>query len=252
MSKRHQLRELRRRLQQTGTAAPSNCHLGAILAGRQPLPAGTVFEWVAGGTGGGAENGRGGGTVQLVLSVVRRLMREPGELVIVDPNRECYPPGLSQAGIDLTRTVVIRPDTASNTASNTTSSIPANAAADMLWALEQTLRSRGVIAAVCRLDRLDAVASRRLQLAVERSGSRALLIRPAACRPLPTWADVRILVTPLPSLTAQVRRLRADVLHRRGQGPGETVEVELCDATGDVRVVSQLADPTCLPAAVGA
>jgi protein ImuA len=84
-----------------------------------------------------------------------------------------------------------------------------NAAAN-LWALDQALRCRAVAAVLAWPEKLDGRVFRRLQLAAEEGGGLGLLIRPDAARYDPSWADVRILVEPLPptSLRNARRRLR--------------------------------------------
>jgi len=201
----------------------------------------TVVEWLADGPGCGAET--------LALALLVRSLPADGTIVIIDPQQEFYPPAAAALGIDLAHTVVARPVD--------------DAAA--LWALEQTLRSRGVHAAFCRLGAINDRASRRLQLAVEHGGGRGVLVRPAYFRRYPSWADARVLVRPvrthdalpcgsrlnghdLSALGSQLstlsaRRLRIEVLSLRGGAPGGVCEVELCHETGGVRLVPQLARP---------
>ena len=200
----------------------------------------TVVEWLADGPGCGAQT--------LALALLARSLPEDGTIVIVDPQWEFYPPVAAALGIDLAHTIVVR---------------PADDAA-ALWALEQTLRSRGVHAAFCRLGAINDRASRRLQLAVEHGGGRGVLVRPAYFRRQPSWADVRLLVRPacaygtrpagtrlnergFSTLNSQLstllhtRRLRIEILSLRGGAPGGVCEVELCHETGGVRLVPQLA-----------
>jgi protein ImuA len=199
----------------------------------------TVVEWLADGPGCGAQT--------LALALLARSLPDDGTIVIVDPQREFYPPAAAALGIDLAHTIVVR---------------PADEAA-ALWALEQTLRSRGVDAAFCRLGAINDRASRRLQLAVEHGGGRGVLVRPAYFRRQPSWADARLLVRPvcpygarpagtrlnechpsslIPHLSSlHARRLQIEILSLRGGAPGGVCEVELCHETGGVRLVPQLA-----------
>jgi protein ImuA len=198
----------------------------------------TVVEWLADGPGCGAQT--------LALALLARSLPDDGTIVIVDPQREFYPPAAAALGIDLAHTIVVR---------------PADEAA-ALWALEQTLRSRGVSAAFCRLGAINDRASRRLQLAVEHGGGRGVLVRSAYFRRQPSWADARLLVRPvcsdalpcgsrlngrhlsslIPHLSSlHARRLQIEILSLRGGAPGGVCEVELCHETGGVRLVPQLA-----------
>jgi hypothetical protein len=178
--------------------------------------------------------------------------------VIIDPRREFYPPAAAALGIDPAQTIIVR---------------PADEAA-ALWALEQTLRSRGVHAAFCRLGAINDRASRRLQLAVEHGGGRGVLVRPAYFRRQPSWADVRLLVRPVCTRGARpdgtrlnvrhpsslilhpssfpTRKLHIELLSLRGGVPGGVCEVELCHETGGVRVVAQLARAAPAVRAAGA
>ena len=75
---------------------------------------------------------------------------------------DLYGPGLAAHGLDPARLVLV----------------PRRATTDILWALEEGLRARrGLAAVVGEVGRLPMVASRRLQLAAERSGVTALLLR---------------------------------------------------------------------------
>jgi hypothetical protein len=194
-----------------------------------------VVEWLADGPGCGAQT--------LALALLARSLPEEGTIVIIDPRREFYPPAAAALGIDPAQTIVVR---------------PADDAA-ALWALEQTLRSRGVYAAFCRLGVINDRASRRLQLAVEHGEGRGVLVRPAYFRRQPSWADVRLLVRPVcmrgarpdqPAVGARprlnvryssTRTLHIELLSLRGGVPGGVCEVELCHETGGVRLVPQLA-----------
>ncbi len=89
-------------------------------------------------------------------------------------------------------------------------------------ALDQALRCPAVAAVVAwpeSLDgKLDGRTFRRLQLAAEQGGGLGLLIRPESVRSQPSWADVRLLVEPLPSTAPYGRRMRVVLLRCRGGG----------------------------------
>jgi hypothetical protein len=147
-------------------------------------------------------------------------------VVVVDASGEFYPPAAIALGIEPSRLIVVHP----------------NSPADHTWALDQAMRCPAVAAAVAWPDRthhaprdackpkLDGRAFRRLQLAAEQGGGLGLLIRPAAVRGEPSWADVRLLVEPLPS-TREVgrRRIRIVLLRSRGGFGERAVEVEVDD-----------------------
>src|SRR6516225_2954619 len=77
------------------------------------------------------------------------------------PRTDLYGPGLAAHGLDPARLVLVR--------------APRNA--EILWAMEEGLRAPSIAAVVGEVGSLAAVASRRLQLAAERSVITAFLLR---------------------------------------------------------------------------
>ncbi len=73
--------------------------------------------------------------------------------------------------------------------------------AQVLWAMEEALRSTAVTAVVGEVERLDLFRSRRLHLAAETGGGVGLLLRPAATLLEPSAAVTRWRVRPAPSLS---------------------------------------------------
>lgn len=184
-------------------AISSGCPaLDAILPARGLRP-GTLSEWLAVGPGAGAAT--------LALGAAREACRQGGALVVLDRAGEFYPPAAVARGIALSQLLLVR----------------ARSPADDLWALDQALRCPGVAAALAWTARLDPKTFRRLQLAAEAGGGLGLLLRPEGVRPEPSWADVRLLVAPLPTAAADGRRLRITVLRCRGGGRARSVDVEL-------------------------
>lgn len=181
---------------------------------------GTLVEWFSAGDGAGATT--------LAVSTAQQACRSPEDsgrvLVVVDRRGEFFPPAAALAGIDLEQTVVVRPRTG----------------ADEIWAIDQALRCAGVAAVLAWPDELDDRAFRRLQLAAEAGGGLGLLVRPGEARHQASWAEVRLLVEPLP-VAAGGRRLRVELLRCRG-GPGSgPVELELDDETRLVHLAAPLA-----------
>jgi protein ImuA len=277
------LDELRERVRQVDLARDAAGAEARIISSGIPaldallpekgLRRGTLWEWLC-------TEGSGAGSV--VFYLLREVLGPRGMLVLVDPEREFYPPAAAAAGLNLDQVVVVRP----------------RESAEALWALEQSLRCPGVAAVWCALNRLRDLEFRRLQLAAEAGAAIGILHRPSRCRSQPSWADVRLSATPVrnrcegvgslfqaesgqaeeadfprpekesrppgnPAFrrlssglpfppeggttndgTANIRRIvHLEVLHCRGGTAGGTVDLELCDATGDVRVVSALAAP---------
>ena len=143
------------------------------------------------------------------------------------------------------------------TASRTQTPRTSTLGTETLWALEQTLQSRGVAVTFCRLERLNARVFRRLQLAAERGGGLGFLIRAPSARNEPSWSDVRLWVEPAPvapthaaantaeEISPSGRRWRVEVLRcRRGAAGQRSILLEYNDATHTVH-------PACEPAQAG-
>ncbi len=208
------LRERLDRLESPGDEAEAvRCSSGCPALDRL-LPQGgfrrgALVEWCAAARGGGA------GT--LALLAAREACRSGGTLLVLDRRRGFYPPAAAVWGLDLGRLLIVRP----------------RDKADELWALDQALRCPAVAAVWAPLREIDGRTFRRLQLAAEQGGGLGLLLRPAAARDEPSWADVRLLVEPVAG-EAAVRRLRVEVLRCRGSRAGARVELELDEGQGRV------------------
>jgi len=162
---------------------------------------GSLVEWIAELPGSGAAT--------LALLAARQASRRRAALVVVDDRRSFYPPAAAAEGVDLEQTIVLRPQ----------------GEADLHWALDQSLRCREVAAVLAWPDALAPHPFRRLQLAAEAGGTLGLLVRPAAARHEPSWADVRLLVRP--ARQEGPWRLRIELLRARGGAGGKVVELNL-------------------------
>ena len=197
-------------------ALSSGCPaLDRALPGKGFRP-GTLVEWLF--------RGEGDGTATLALRAAAAVLRAAaGAVVVLDRTGEFYPLAAVALGIEPARLIVVHPGNK----------------ADHTWALDQALRSAAVAAVVAwpeSLDgKLDGRTFRRLQLAVEQGGGLGLLVRPESVRGQPSWADVRLLVEPLPSTSpygrrapcTHGRRMRVVLLRCRGGRGQQTVEVEI-------------------------
>jgi protein ImuA len=176
---------------------------------------------------------------------------------------DLYGPGLAAHGLDPARIAMVR----------------AARDDDILWALEEGLRTAqapggvrgaipgGVAAVIGEVGRLPMVAGRRLQLAADRSGAVALLLRrwrtgeeAAGERARPSAAVTRWRVAPLPSAPEAGEpvppgligrpRWRVELLRCRGAAPAEwimPVNLEVADESGLVRLPAELADRPAAP-----
>jgi len=183
---------------------------------------GSLIEWLAGGAASGAAT--------LALWAAVQAAGSCGTVVVIDRQAQFYPPAVLSLGLRLEQLVVVRP----------------SSQADEQWALDQTLRSRGVAAAWCWLSQTDDHTLRRWQLAVETSGVLGMLVRDAGARDEPSWAEVRLGVQPIaaspPALRGvpvtqavggRQRRVRVELLRARQAEVGRSAIVELpCQRVG--------------------
>jgi protein ImuA len=198
------------------------------------LSRGTLHEIL----GAGADEEDGALAAAFAARIVGRLVAgEDGTVLWCLPRPDLYGPGLADGGLDPARLVLVR----------------AARAVEILWAMEEGLRAAGIAAVVGEVGRLDMVASRRLQLAAERSGITAFLLRrwrdgdeAARERSLSNAAAMRWRVAALPSVSTSGEpgigcpRWRVELLRCRGGAPG-CWEVEVADA-GSLSLSAVLAD----------
>lgn len=193
---------------------------------------GGLIEWLSDMKG-------AGGTSLAVLASQSAVENELS--VFVDSQQQLHAAGFASLSLDLQRMVLVKPERPT----------------DVLWVVEQALRTRGVGTVVCEVDRLSPAAFRRLQLAAETGGSLGILLRPERVRHQPSWAEYRLLVRPLatagpPSASYPRRRLLVEVLRGRKGFTTESVIVELDDADGRVCLAAELASATTAVRATGA
>jgi protein ImuA len=155
----------------------------------------------------------GSGAETLALLLTRAVKRTNRVIVVMDRDRQFYPPAALAWKLPQ-RFVIVQPTNA----------------ADELWAAVQALRSRAVAAVWLRRDRLTAFDFRRLRLAAEEGGTLGILLRSVKVRGQPTWADVQWWIQPQASLKG--RRLRVELTRCRGGASGSTAWVELDDVAG--------------------
>lgn len=130
-----------------------------------------ITEWVA--------DSESSGAATLSLIAVANLLNgagKSGPLVVVCSESGFYPPAAIALGLPVDRIIWVRP----------------KRHADLVWAIDQALRCESVAAvwayAGSHLDDRDA---RRFQLASEAGKTAGLLVRPAASRGSPSFAEVR-------------------------------------------------------------
>jgi protein ImuA len=194
----------------------------------------------------GADEEDGAATAGFAAAIAGRL--GPGLVLWALKRGDLYGPGLAEHGLDPAR--IVR--------------VAAPRDDDILWVLEEGLRAPsslgGIAAAVGEVGRLPMVAGRRLQLAAERSGVTALLLRrwrsgaeAASERERPSAAVTRWRIAAIPSLPGTepgigTPRWRVELLRCRGvETANGTWDVEVADASGLVSVSAGLADRPIAP-----
>jgi hypothetical protein len=140
------------------------------------------------------------GELRLFIPVLAKLTSEDRFIACVAPPYLPYAPALAQAGIKLSRFLLIR----------------AQSRPEQLWAVEQVLRSGALGAVLYWLDKASDL--RRLQLAAEAGKSLGVIFR---APPLATsYAALRLALAPARDLT------RVEILKRRG-GPAAPLFLNL-------------------------
>ena len=146
---------------------------------------------------------------------------------------DIHPPGLQRFGLNPDRLIFVR----------------AAKDADILSVVESALRTRGVAAVVGEVATLSLTAGKRLQLACERGGATGFLLRrqlyASSSEDEGTAATTRWNIAPAPSETDEPGlgppRWEVRLERSRGGRIGAWI-MEAENATGDVRVVTELAD----------
>jgi hypothetical protein len=137
----------------------------------------------------------GAGAWSFALALAKCACGDDRLLLVADPQHCFYPPAALQLGIDLRQLAIARCDNVKDT----------------LLAASQALRCSAVGAVIGQFERLSERDGRRLQLAAETGGGLGIFIRPAGALQAPSFAAVRLLLSPLPS-GATRRRIAVQVL----------------------------------------
>lgn len=183
--------------------------------------------------------GGGAGTVDgaaAALFAAGIAARTKGSIVWCLTRPDLFFPALAQAGLSANRVVFVEGDKED----------------DVLASMEEALSFGGLGAVIGELVRLPMVASRRLQLAAEKTGTMAIVVRrwrrqtEANDFGQPTAATTRWRVSVLPSATLPVpgvgRARWLLELMRVKAGECADFEVGACDASGRIDLSTGLAD----------
>ena len=244
-SRQARLIDLRRYLaaaEGLGQAAGSVLALQPVLDRALPwggLPLAALHEVEsAGGLGVGGWGEDSAATAFLAAILARLAPARPVLWCLKQP--DLHAPGLALAGLAAKRLLLIR----------------AHADRDILWAMEEGLRSRALAAVVGEVDGLSLPASRRLQLAAETSGVTGFVLHRNPGAGIASAAVTRWRVAALPSAPIAGEpgigrpRWRVELLRCRGGMPAawemEAGNVEHDAAARDVAVPAALADRPAL------
>jgi len=160
----------------------------------------------------------GVGELRLLAPVLAALQQQQRCVMCFDPPAAPCAWALRALGLDLQRLVVVQARSGLKNRARTL--LPA---ADVLWALEQALKSGHVGAVLAWLPaRLPADALRRLQLAAQSHAGPAFLLRDAQMRSQPSAAPLRLLLA-----SAGPDLLRLTLLKRRGPPPAQPLLLAL-------------------------
>lgn len=129
----------------------------------------------------------------LLRPALQGLSRDQGWLALIAPPLSPYAPAWQQAGVDLSRLLVIQAQ-----------------ARDAAWCCEQILASGAFAATLAWLPQADASMLRRLQLAHAGHAGLAVVLRPPASLRQASPAPLRL------GLATEAGRLRIDIHKRRG------------------------------------
>jgi protein ImuA len=141
------------------------------------FPTGVIHEFVSEKAEGTAA------TFGFIGGLLAGLMRNEGVCMWVSMRRSLYPSALKMFGIEPDRVIFV----------------DVQRQVDALWVMEQALKCEGLSAVIAEIPRMSFTASRRLQLAVEKSKVTGLIIRENTGSINTTACIARWRITSLPS-----------------------------------------------------
>jgi len=122
-------------------------------------------------------------TYGFLMALLSKMMETEGATLWISPCRNLFPPALVRFGIHPDKIIFL----------------DLKKENDCLWAAEEALKCEGLTAVVCETQNLSFTASRRFQLAVEKSGVTGFMLRNASGKLLTTACVTRWRIRPLPS-----------------------------------------------------
>jgi len=120
------------------------------------FPIGAVHEFLA-----GSAREHSAATTGFISALLPSLLKTSGTCIWIGPSKKIFPVALKNFMLNPDHFIFVK----------------ASKDKDILWAMEESLKCPAVNAVVCELKQLDFTASRRLQLAVEKSHVTGFVIR---------------------------------------------------------------------------
>jgi hypothetical protein len=164
------------------------------------LPLGTLVEVLTERDGSGA--------LSLALKLAQAAVTQRPAWAVVDTDHSFYPLAAALAGLNLENLIVVRPE-------------PRRAG----WAFTQLLRSPSIGVSFLASRSMDNMTFRRFQLAAERGGGLAFIVRPMEAMKKPCWASLRLKIQRVGF--EQTAKLRFTLLHVRNGNFTEPVCMDL-------------------------
>ena len=191
----------------TNSGIPTGfAELDALLPGGG-WPKGALTEILSEPSSASLRESRGSGALWLTMPALAQLSQQPRWLTWIAPPHIPYAPALTNMGVDLTKVLLVHPKTQ----------------ADMLWALEQALRSGTCSAVLAWLGNINPKSLRRLQLAAETGKTWGLLFCQRPYAPSGSTAALRLKVEPT------YEGLAVEVLKQRGGWPTGPLQLHFTD-----------------------
>ena len=221
------LRKLRARIRRIEGHAPQGSHsTGDDAPGVMPLGAADIdgaLPW--GGLPRAAVHEVLGNTAAagFCIALAARLAGATGSVLWCRRGHDPYGPGLALFGLDPRRLIVAR----------------GRGGKDVLWAMEEGLRSGALAVVLGETRGLAPIARRRLQLAAETGGATGLLLLPGSAKTPPGAALARWRIAAAPGTTVGPR-WRVELEHCRGGMPAAWLVEWSNEKTGGFTVVAEL------------
>jgi cell division inhibitor SulA len=147
----------------------------------------------------------GSNELSILLPALARLSRDERWIVFANPPHIPYPLALARSGVDLSRILVIH----------------SRSGADLLWSMEQSLRSGACSAVLAWPGRLSEQAIRRTQLAAETGQALALYFPSCGTVPQASPVPYRLRVE------SRADGISIEILKRRGGGIAAPIQLSL-------------------------